>query len=294
MKNHFALFLILLLSSCVHDVDIEIGEFQQKMVINSIFNSSEAWSIKLTNSRNILDQDSQILPIEDASVIIIESDTRKIFELIHQSDGIYTSNALPEIGKKYELEVAHPDYGVATAITSVPSSLELEAIDTATVEHEGERSLRINFNILDNEEEENFYVWDLVTSQEDEIDILPTKEAYLSSLDGDVEIINDRSNIQHSKLFISDREFNGGQHNTSFITFEDVKSFQNTDPQNGKKLKLRVLSVSKDLFEYLKSVEESYRSQNINTSSVYPVDYEFNISNGIGIFGAYKQILVDI
>lgn len=287
----------MVLSACVHDTDIVVGEFQSQLVINSIFEPGKTWSIALSNSKDITDNSTAIEEITDASVIIIESQSRKIKELEHSEKGIYRSSEPAELGMEYELEVAHPDYGVASAFTTVPSEIELTSIDTSIVELDGAKVLKVDFNIVDNEEEENFYVWDLVSSQEEEIDILPSEEAYLTSVDGNVEITSDRANVQQSKIFISDRDFNGTEYNTSFISFRNIENFQNGNPNNPNEqldLKLRVLSVSEELYNYLKSVEESYRSQNINTSSVNPVEIDFNITNGLGIFGAYKQKLVDI
>ena len=102
--------------------------------------------------------------------------------------------------------------------------------------------------------------------------------------------------ITISKL--TDGAFDGVSYSTTFLTHDQnivASSIPNAPAETNKlKLQLRVLVVSKDLYEYLKSVEASQLSQKINTSNVTPVSIASNVDGGLGVFGAYKMHLIDI
>lgn len=63
---------------------------------------------------------------------------------------------------------------------------------------------------------------------------------------------------------------------------------ENSNPKKTPLFELKVMAVSSDLYEYLKSYE-SYRNNEIkNTSISDPVIIHSNIENGLGIFGGYN------
>ena len=291
---------MLLCNSCAKDIDVSFEDFKPQLVINGIFTSDSYWEVDITNSRNILNNESSIDDVKDAHVVITDLNTLEETTLFYSEDrGAYTAEVNPAAYGSYKIEVDHPDFDSASARNDVPSKIEVVELDTSTVMFEGEETLRIDFNILDNKLEDNFYVWDLIQSDSDASDILPSSEADLYSDDSNSEVVNDRDLFGQSKIFIQDNNFNGTQYSTSFLSLGNrYGNAENVDPITGNpkdvKLQLRILTVSKELFEYLKSVETFYQSNNTNTSSVNPVDIKSNVENGLGIFGAYELTLIDI
>ena len=301
--------ILLLVTSCQKDIQLDDGDFEPRLVINGIFNPDELWKIDISQSGNALDVNSYIEKIDDAYVTVENLTTGEITELVHTSGhenkGVYFSTNAPQEFVNYKIVVEKEGLNTASAINQIPTEIDVKFLDTSLIEIEGELALKIDFTINDNAGEDNFYVWDLVYTEEnnndqdgEDNDILPTyTDATLESVDDNTEILNDESNVQ-SKLFLTDGNFNGSNYSTTFLTHdENIVNSSNPSSSTGStdlKLKLRVLSVSQDLYNYLKSVEASYRSQNINTSNVNPVDIESNIVDGLGIFGAYKMHLIDI
>jgi len=291
---------MLLCSSCAKDIDVSFEDFKPQLVINGIFTSGSFWEVNITNSRNILNNTSSIADVKDAHVVVTDLNSLEETTLFYSEDrGAYTAEVNPGAFGSYKIEVDHPDYDSASARNDVPSKIEVVELDTSTVIFEGIETLRIDFNILDNKLEENFYVWDLIESDCDASDILPSSDADLYSDDSNSEVINDRDLHAQSKIFIQDNNFNGTQYSTSFLSLSKRNANAGSiDPITGApkevKLQLRILTVSKELFEYLKSVETFYQSNNTNTSAVNPVDIKSNVENGLGIFGAYELTLIDI
>lgn len=296
--------ILLLITSCQKDIYLEYENFESNLVINGIFNPNDQWQVDISKSANLLDVNSYIEKIEDAYVTVENLETGLITELVHTSNatnkGTYYSAFRPREDASYRIIVEKDGFTTASAVDQIPTDIDVVFLDTSLVEVEGELALKIDFKINDNASEENFYVWDLLYTQEEgnNNDILPSvTDATLESVDDNAEILNEENNFQ-SKLFLRDDNFNGVEYNTSFFTYnEEIVENSNpssTETETDLKLQLRVLSVSKDLYNYLKSVEASYRSQNLNTSNINPLDINSNVEGGLGIFGAYKMHLIDI
>jgi len=297
-----------MVTSCQKEIELDFTDFESDLVVNGVFNPNEKWMLDISKSANVFDPNSYIEKIQDANVSVQNLETGEITQLIHSlvegEKGLYTSSSFPQEFVNYKLVVEKDGFTTATAVNKIPSEIDVDFIDTSLVEIEGERALQIDFTIRDNAGEENFYVWDLLYSTEEDYDnnnnsdISPTSsDATLESVDDNTEILNEENNFQ-SKLFLTDGNFNGSNYSTTFLTFDENivdGSSPNVDVETENlKLQLRVLAVSKELYEYLKSVEASYRSQNINSSNINPVDIDFNVEGGLGIFGAYKMHLIDI
>lgn len=93
--------------------------------------------------------------------------------------------------------------------------------------------------------------------------------------------------------FISDKEFSNNKFKTSFsITKEDIRDDNSEQiinreclDENESPYSLKVMTVSADLFDYLKSVDFFNQSISNDTSIKQPVTIITNIENGVGIFG---------
>lgn len=303
MKNFNYIFIFsafaLFFTSCEKDIDVDVSGFESNIVINSIFNSDSFWKVDVSNSKNILDHESFIGDIEDALVMITDLDTKEEILLEYSEElGEFTTETSPKAFGSYRIDVSHPDYKSAHAINTIPSTIQIVELDTSTVLYQGEETLQIDFNIVDNSEEDNFYVWDIINSNDDNSDILPNEQADLISNDANFESISEQGELNQSKIFFQDSEFNGTEYQASFLTFKNRSQVGENSNVEGEteeiKLQLRILSVSEELFEYLKSVEAYYQRNRPNTSSVHPVEIHSNVVNGLGIFGAYDQTLIDL
>lgn len=98
--------------------------------------------------------------------------------------------------------------------------------------------------------------------------------------------------------FLSDSDVKSGKIanrlilDASFISkFETAigRNDENPDNTNIPLFELKVMAVSPDLFEYLKSYESYKQSEIKNTSISDPVLVHSNIENGLGIFGGFSM-----
>jgi hypothetical protein len=69
---------------------------------------------------------------------------------------------------------------------------------------------------------------------------------------------------------------------------------QTNGSDDGPQKYIRIMSVSKELYDYFVSVEKYYQSQNIATSTISPIQIYSNVENGLGVFGAYATILIPL
>ena len=94
-------------------------------------------------------------------------------------------------------------------------------------------------------------------------------------------------------LFISDDQFNGKKYSTKLTLGNDI--IKNTEGGNdgvhtseNPRFNLKIMAVSKDLYEYLRTYELYKQTEIAITSTSQPVHVYSNIENGLGIFGGYN------
>jgi hypothetical protein len=245
-----------------------------------------------------LDPETSIADVRDAHVVITDLETEQEVILNYSEElGSYTAEAFPKEDGYYRIDVDHPDYPSVYAYNEVPRKITIGSLDTSTVFFDGEKRLQVNFNIIDDEEADNYYVWDLLISNESNENILPSGDADLVSTDNNTEVISDESFNAQSMLFIQDDSFNGTEYATSFLTEANLNEgleAENSNNEEELKIQLRIMAVSEDLFEYLKSVESYYQNDKVNSSTINPIEIRSNIHNGLGIFGAFEQSLIEV
>lgn len=291
--------------SCQKDIDLEYNDFESSLVLNAIFSTNENWSINLSNTRNILDENSEIMGIDDASVVVTNVDSSRNIILLGNGDGVYSASEKPEPGHEYTIRVTKGGFKNISSHSYVPeesslSLIEISSLDTSMIEVDGKKALQVNFSIEDIGQENNFYIWDLIVEDPNNLDsavdkFLPHQQAHLSSWDGNLDPLTEQSEFQ-SKLFITDSDFNGQSYSTSFLSYDEriQNGYSNAGTITKAQLKLRILSVSEELYNYFKSVEAYHRSQSVNTSVVNPVEIRSNVENGLGIFGSYSEKIFNL
>ena len=137
--------------------------------------------------------------------------------------------------------------------------------------------------------------------QEPEVDVEPTNEIInASSIQGYTNETQFNSKNLNETSFISDRDDNFSDNKfTASISLSREEIENDNENKNissilssgeeceGERIQyaVKIMTVSPDLFDYLKSVDLSTQQQRPNTSASVPVNIESNIINGLGIFG---------
>ncbi len=301
--------ILLCLSSCQQDLNLDV-DFESKLVINSTFSPDQPWLVEISKSGNILDENENIESLDDAFVSIKDINSSQEIELIHVADGLYTSNIMkPRENRTYELHVAKEGFRSIAARDRIMLNPVITDVDTATVQmSDGKKGLEISFDLLDESEDANYYIWDLIIEIPDPVSPDGNSislQGLISTEDDNTDRVTSPSTFQdgHGRIFLSDNTFNGKNYKTSFVnnTTEYVtdgngsasSSEQLSNVENAI-YKLRVLSVSENLYEYYKTIDLYQWNSENNSNLSQPTVIHSNVNNGFGIFGAFNEQVIEI
>ena len=252
----------------------------------------------MSTSRNLYDPDSKSLPIDDAIVTITEINGQSTCDMFHKGNGIYESNdCYPEKAHRYRLTVNSPKYGVVSGTSNVPTGgvAKIEKI----CDEEGEVNIRLQ--LQDSSQFKNHFIWDLV--EVTIIEEVPTEVTggieginiggWLSGRNGNNPIkTGSTSAISSSDLL--DNE--GVISSNLYARSGDIKTI--TVIEGGqvitKKTMLRVMTVSTELFEYYKSIEDYVIYEDYQPSFEEPIKTFSNINGGTGLFAGYTVQYLDV
>lgn len=273
------------------------------MVLNSVFTPGELMTVHLATTRQILNPNSTFANIKSADVEITDNNTSEVYRLTHIGDGNYrTDDFRPTFGGSYSV-TAHADgFESVEATSNVP----LQAFVTQTDVYQGDfvndgekRELFVNLEFRSESTETQYYVWEIINeerqvSNDFDFNDVADGPVLLRSGDSRTESVLADESFQ-TRIFLID-DGSQGPIETSFVTETDpVIAFQfgeNTDEDADVLLEVRAMTVSKDLYEYFKSVEIYRLRGEVNSSLTQPVDIYSNIDGGLGIFaGLTSEIL---
>ena len=302
------LALLFLASSCEKSLVLEYEDFKPSLVINATPNPDAWWSVNVSYSKNVLE--SNVTQYEEnAKVTIRNLYTQASFQLFHNSQGNYELvDVYPEPGQFYELFVEVADYKTVVARTYVPKLVDARVINSKKVVYNGNQAIQVDFEIIDNDEHDNFYIYEILSLDSTNPDGPTIKEyinspikKWLSTMDGNTGYIEGNSGKQ-SKLFVSDKNFKGAVLNTSLVSFLELDKESEEFPDLIEELpepdlgnsKLVLSSVSRDMYSYQRSIELILLHNTINSSISTPNEPYSNIKNGLGIFAGYSKKLFDL
>lgn len=306
--NRYILHLAIItffVSSCQKDIDISFSSFQSRLVVNSTFNADSVFTVHVSKTGNIADKAENIEMIEYASVFLSFSDTienKKI--LTHVGNGKYiASNYYPVPGQEYFLEVRAAGFDIATAHNKIPTVATILEVDTTSIQSaQGTTALQIDFTIDNSDFQANYLIYDVVQEYEDSnvngiLDYFQAENwfenAWLSSLTSDTEKITKGEGLQ-SKIFMEDSDVSSPSIVASIVSYEDFSQSEVGATTSQNDIYLRVMAVSKELYEYSKSMEYYKLNRNTNSNHSQPLELYSNVEGGLGVFGGYSQTLIEL
>lgn len=259
----------------------------------------EIMTVDLSTSRNIFDTNTKIEDINTASVAVTDMKSGMTHNLYPVGAGKYESEDFrPEYGGKYTVNVSAEGYESVEATSEIPYPAFIKEPEAYQGEFDeaGElRELFVNLEFYSESDEPQYYVWEIIN--EDSKGSLDFN--YTDILDNPVLLFSDDSNTEsvladesfQTRVFLTDDGMSEGPIQTSFVTMtEPAAAFQfgdEVDPDADILIKVRVMTVSKDLYEYYKSMEVYRLRGTINSSITQPVDIHSNVENGLGIFAGF-------
>lgn len=302
MKNvqiTYFLLLIVCMISCTKELPFPDIDNEPQLVLNSFF-SPEELILHLSESCHILDEACEDKFIADAQVQLKDESGNVLVDFEHTIDGIYTaSSSFIDHSKIYSVEVisANDELANITASSSVPSALTSSYLSKEEGVVDGYGCWSFEIEIEDNPDEENFYViegsFDLLDGEHDDRSdegngyIIP----HFGHLSDDPNCENeeiyfglDFDSYPLRAVYLPDENFNGETYRTR-VGIRDRDLY--FSPAQEIRLNLYVKSVSKEMYDYLKTLELSRLTQ--DNVFAEPQIISSNVENGLGIFAGYTQ-----
>ncbi len=302
-----------LFTSCEETYVLGDTEFKSKLVVNSLFNPDMPWEVNITQSRNILDSDSKIKPIENALVEIFNENGDFLFELFHESEGNYRhGDYAPVAGKIYKIKVTAPGFKPVTASGYAPVKPSVKIHSVKKFSESQEDGFEVDFEISGLKHENNYFLWEVVdlTKEKDSTLNRPTLSSrWLNKINntGDLTRSNfsvitlESSTGSYSSIYNSLISGPRGETETGFSEPEvdfnlgsgngpiDMDDLDNSSSLKG--YEMRIVKISKDLYEYHSSIQNYAISPSVN-SVQRPREIYSNINNGLGVFAGYCELIV--
>jgi len=319
--------MLFLYSSCEEDYIIDSGNFQSKLVLNSLFTHDQQWSVEVSHTKYFLD-DSEFKNVDDAIVEIYSKSGNFLYNLIQDENGIYTNETeKPEYGKCYSIKVKADGYNTILAQDAIPEIGEIKVKKQEFTDIDGNKDTRVSFS-LGKADEDTYVVWEIYT--EEESLNLPKNNIRLDWLN---QLSKNPKNVVFGGKFNVGQtssgnitttlgDINGGKplgpindqlagsifdvtpttkdDLTSNVLLGDGEDDDDTEEGTGgsgdsepteEVYELRVMTISKELHDYYKSVED-YLRFNPNSTDIQPSRVKTNVNNGFGIFAAYSEKVV--
>ncbi len=292
IRRHFIYFLfaLVVLPGCEEDYILLRPDFKPSIVVNSIFRDNKPWMVNLTYSKDILTSNSEIAPVTNAQVSIFEKSNGREVVLKHMGDGVYSSDIYPpKPDKTYELVVNVPGYQEVKAISNAPKKANVVNIITDVVD---QNTTKVNFEIEDNTN--NYYIWNFIsTNKKNPLDTTFTGNP--KTLVSTIKYYNNITGYLNGLTDTGDNDAisQGGIFSSNVKNFSEYNSTTSGSSGEGEaenqKRYLRLLTASKDLYNYYKTVEKFLAAENHNSSFSHSPEIYSNIVNGLGIFAGYTE-----
>ena len=318
--NLIIIITVIIFSSCMKVLDFGgEGEENRKLVVNGVINNDSIIRVHISKSLGVLEEDTVLQFITDAKVKLFE-DALFIENLQHDSLGFYYSTIIPEINKKYKIEVEKgTEKAIGETELSNPVPIELsnytisEYFDTLTISNPTEHDtivtnffINMDLSITDPADENNYYiiefyskesvfenVWNYETGELEEIIYFGEKINKIGYSLYPENALLENSKIEISELYESDgysSYYNGftqiysdklfNGQTINFTIQVSVQVFELTP------VYYKLYSLDKEYFDYLSS--RSRYSEAKQNPLAEPVQIFSNIKNGYGIFSNFS------
>lgn len=300
MKIFNVLYLILMIfiCSCEKDVDVDIPEFEQKLVANCWFTDDGDWYLRVSKTRYILD-DGLIELVDNAEVKIYEEDS--LIEILpYIIDGIYglSNGYVAEVNKTYRLLIncdGYPELSATEILLEKPNVLSINIDVENRIMNNNMIGYYANIYFNNIHESQNFYhllvYRDYITQErieENEIIYYPGDTIYNDIVHFHVDEMIDNDICHLTSWFVEDRYFPDS--NTPLQLLIDQNSFENTVCFN-----FIINRITENYYNYGNVIDSYSNGGLIELNGMAygysePSQISTNINNGYGIFASYNGL----
>lgn len=321
MKTSNILIIILLtavmLNSCIEEIEFD-GEIADPLVVlNSFVTSDSLISVHLTKSKFFLSNQKNFDYINNAEVEVFVNRSFKE-KLQYKQQGLYVGTYLPKSGDTIRLAVTTPNMNFVESTTIIPKASVILSVDTTMILKDmyemyidKDQSAKVYYydcefqvKFRDDGDSNNYYRFVVVKHQEvfhkGEITYeqrfymyFELKGTYNQTGNNLVNLFDD-GGFQSEQHLFTDELFNGKE-----FTLKFKDNFGVTEIPPGyedafysdyivrESLQINLQSISREMYLYLQSKKAA--EDTFGNFFSEPVQIYNNITNGIGIFGAFTN-----
>lgn len=289
-----SLVLMLLLSTCKKEIELDLNETEGVYVLNAILSSDSTVKVEVAKSVGITQSSSIYPPIQNASISLKDQNGQN-FSFTHIGNGVYQSSNPIQTNQIYDIRVSSPsiEKDLSAQVTS-PIHVDIQNIDTfKTVIQYGafySDSVRmINLEIIDPEITQDYYSAEMTMSyyskyidEDGKLDsIYETKNMPLTTFYNTIEDFFELLNV----AYFSDLNNSSNTLKLS-LGISETYFYDESSAANIKNavIKVVIYHLSKELYLYAQSIDNQSDAE-FDPFAVPVIVYE-NIENGVGIFGA--------
>lgn len=264
--------LLVLLSGCQTEIDLNLKDEDQEIVVNGIISPYKPVEVFVTWSLPLNGKPDDFRVINDAIVELWE-DNQFLVLLQYQEDSFSYINAqvVPKAGSCYELKVVSDPYDPVIVSTCLPYPVPVDTISAwKKLDVHGDEIVTFDISFSDVKDEKNFYLVQL--SAGDRIFGLYAVNMYQD------EFMNFAGENNFDGVPLSDKGYDGQTMGTRCYFYYD-------NDYHGSAVQVRLVSLSEDLYRYLMS----YHKHRLSLSEPYiePVALYSSAINGIGLLGGF-------
>lgn len=295
--------LLLLLSSCVVDYNVElVADIEKMIVVNGYLDPENSITLNLYKHGEA--KQAKTVGLLGAHLLLSE-DGNVIYDDIC-TDSIFTLNHYPKVGATYTLEVSASGFETVKATTTIPHPVECEGkFEWDTEKWWDDRGDLVTLDYFKFKNSINSAMWVLAFMTTDDAQVIQYTDLYINN------VYVDKTNQENG---MAPNEVVGIMYNNGYLRFKSkykdnlseegiVFTPQKTsyanypgyfDNQTG--IRVDVISASPEFDKYNKSMYEQKMmivyEEDISSVFYQPKGVYSNVNNGTGIFaGVSKTVL---
>ncbi len=306
MKTYIPFLLLIVIYSCVNEVDLNIDS-NNLLVVNSIIFPDSTIKVQVGRSQDLCDS-SETIPLNTAEVSIYK-DSTFVENLNITGDGIYESDITPIAGSDYTIKVNSGNLAAAYSTTSIPVKTKIDTVITFRVEDSDYGHLGMQISFTDDGATNDYYLlkmwgslfFDVDSSWDEETEtyldstlIFSQKPFYIND-----PLISPTDNTSSGEIINSILgEYSSGRiSSVKWIAFPDIningishslELFLNQRAITSKEYPLYIYleKINQDYYYYLQSIANTSDNSVIGNITSTTTSVYSNIENGTGIFSS--------
>lgn len=299
--------LLVLLSSCEQEVEVNMPNPAPRLVINSLFTPDSLFTVRVYSSLPVLDTQRYTVP--DNAVVTLYEEEQEVETLPYDPNRKYyrSLSFKPVAGKSYWVRVTAPGFPEASARSNVPTPVPIREFifkDTAGVYGEGYYHGSATFTLDDPTARNDYYAVQATHKYMYVRPVFPATWGAPTQYDtirgiGTLPLFSDQPTIHITEwgghiALVNDRVFDGQRYSIA-VNFYSLANYRN-GPNGNQPMRLvwALKSMSEAYYEYFRKLDPHLDNQNFSLFGGEPVGMYTNVENGYGVFAGYSQDTVSV